>query len=416
MLGFLYIKHLSVMKKSKSSNSYLYLGVIIIIIGLALGLAYFRGRPEVVVTPLTSEEIENQNMEAERINKMIYDTEVQIQRLKNNDLKKTGGRNRRLFEKQLAELQLVIDNYERLLDLRYNGVEINTQEGMFAGLLMAAKTDDVSLIDTKLTDLLKILSTEKNLLFVSAVMAAGPSIPANVTSVNAAPGSGYRRQKVTVGGRSYLVDVVAADLNNTKVIVDTASDGTCGNNCPVLPLATYVSRSGAYAGINGTYFCPDTYPSCVDKKNTFDVLVMNKNKTYFNSDNNVYSTVPAAIFSPGSSRFVSASRDWGRDTGVDAVIANRPLLTLDGNVMFGGGEEVKESARGNRSFLGASGSTAYMGVIRGASVAEAATVLQAMGVRSAINLDSGGSTALWSGGYKAGPGRRIPNAVLFVRR
>lgn len=89
-----------------------------------------------------------------------------------------------------------------------------------------------------------------------------------------------------------MVDIIATDLNSTKVIVDTASDGTCTNDCPVLPLATYVSRNGAFAGVNGTYFFPDTYPDCASKKNTFDVLVMNKNKVYFNSDNNAYSTVP----------------------------------------------------------------------------------------------------------------------------
>ena len=37
-----------------------------------------------------------------------------------------------------------------------------------------------------------------------------------------------------------------------------------------------------------------------------------------------------------------------------------------------------------------------------------------MGVQNALNLDSGGSTALWSGGYKVGPGRNIANAVLLV--
>ena len=47
---------------------------------------------------------------------------------------------------------------------------------------------------------------------------------------------------------------------------------------------------------------------------------------------------------------------------------------------------------------------------------QSAKVLQAMGMDGALNLDQGGSTALWSGGYKAGPGRNIPNAVLLVRR
>jgi exopolysaccharide biosynthesis protein len=243
-----------------------------------------------------------------------------------------------------------------------------------------------------------------------------PPIPANVPDIKEAPSSGYRRQKVTVSDVSFLVDIVSADLNHTKVIVDTASDSTCTNNCPVLPLNTYVNRSGAYAGINGTYFCPDTYPSCVDKKNTFDVLVMNKNKVYFNSDNNVYSSVPVAIFSGNSARFISQSSGWGRNTDVDAVIANRPLLVLDGNLMFSSGGEAKEIIKSSRGFLGSSGNIAYIGIVHNATVVESAKVIQTMGIKNAINLDDGGSAALWSGGYKVGPGRNLPNVVLFVSR
>ena len=60
------------------------------------------------------------------------------------------------------------------------------------------------------------------------------------------------------------------------------------------------------------------------------------------------------------------------------------------------------------------GNIAYIGVVFNATVAEAAHVIHALGIENALNLDSGGSTALWSGGYKVGPGRNIPNAVLFV--
>ncbi len=400
-------------KKNKARNNYLWILLIIFIV--ALGFMLLKKEAVPVVIPLTNEEIEIQNLEDERINKMIYDTDVELQRLKKNDLKLTGGKNHQMFDKLRANLQIATDDYENLLDLRYNGVKVNTEEEKFADLLSAARVGDVEMADEALSDLLALLATQKNVMYVSAVMAAGPSIPASVQAINQAPSSGYRRQKVTADGRSYLVDIQAADLNTTKVIADTASDGTCANNCPILPLRTFVSRSGAYAGINGTYFCPETYPSCAGKKNSFDTLLMNKNKTYFNSDNNVYSSVPAVIFSPGSARFVSASSEWGRDTGVDSVIANRPLLTLNGNVMTGGGE-AKENIRGNRSFVGASGSTAYIGVIRSASIAEAAKVLQAMGVQNALNLDNGGSTAFWSGGFKAGPGRNLPNAILFVKR
>ncbi len=247
-------------------------------------------------------------------------------------------------------------------------------------------------------------------------LAASFVIPANVVQSNTPPGSGYSRQSVSLDIGTYLVSLVAADMGNTRVLVDTASDGTCGNGCPVLSLADYVSRNGAFAGVNGSYFCPAEYPSCSGKTNSFDTLLMNKNKVYFNSDNNVYSTVPAVIFLAGSIRFVSRSLDWGRDTSPDGVLANQPLLVSGGTVVFGGDDDPKKGSRGNRSFVANIGSTAYIGVVHNATVAESARVLQALAMDNALNLDSGGSTALWSGGYKVGPGRNIPNAILFVRK
>jgi hypothetical protein len=94
----------------------------------------------------------------------------------------------------------------------------------------------------------------------------------------------------------------------------------------------------------------------------------------------------------------------------------QPLLVSNGSVVFNGDGEPKRGSKGNRSFVGASGNMAYIGVVFNATVAEAAHVIQALGIQNALNLDNGGSTALWSGGYKAGPGRNIPNAILFVSK
>ncbi len=235
---------------------------------------------------------------------------------------------------------------------------------------------------------------------------------------NNPPGAGFSRQTVSVEGQNYNVAIIAADLNSTKVIVDTASDSDCSNNCPVLSLADYVGRNGAYAGINGSFFCPPEYPGCTGKTNSFDTLLMNKNKHYFNSDNNVYSTVPAAIFSAGSARFVGRSLEWGRDTGVDSVIANYPLLVAGGNINFTEApNEPKFGQRGARGFIATKGNMVYIGDVFNATMGESAKVMKAMGMDNALNLDEGGSTALWFGGsYKAGPGRNIPNAILFVNR
>ena len=184
-----------------------------------------------------------------------------------------------------------------------------------------------------------------------------------------------------------------------------------------MPLGDYVARSGAYAGINGSYFCPPEYPTCVGKTNSFDLLVMNKNKVYFNSSNNVYSTNPAVIFSGNSARFVSQALEWGRDTGADAVLSNYPLLVMGGEVRYSGGGDPKFAPKGPRTFIANKGNMAYMGIVFNASMQDSANVLKALGMDNAMNLDQGGSTALWySGGYKAGPGRNMPNALLFVRK
>ena len=109
--------------------------------------------------------------------------------------------------------------------------------------------------------------------------------------------------------------------------------------------------------------------------------------------------------------------EWGRDTGVDSVIASQPFLVSNGNSVFGGDDEIKRAGKGTRAFIGASGSTVYIGVVYNANVAEVAQVLKTMGVQNALNLDSGGSTAMWvNGRYIAGPGRNTPFGILIVPR
>jgi exopolysaccharide biosynthesis protein len=304
-----------------------------------------------------------------------------------------------------------VKTYEQLLKLKEQTNKTDDYDKRFAHILSSLSDKDYASATAQIAGLQNDISKKQ------AELASAFSIPANVAQINTAPGSGYRRQSVQNEFGTYMVDVIAADLNSTKVVVDTASDSDCHDNCPVMALGDFAARSGAFAAINGPYFCPASYPSCAGKANSFDTLLMNKNKHYFNSDNNVYSTVPAVIFSGGSARYVGQSLEWGRDSSVDAVIANQPLLVSGGNVVFGGDDEAKRSGKGSRSFIGSSGNIVYMGVVYNANVAEVARVLKTMGVQYALNLDSGGSTALWSGGrYVAGPGRSTPFGILFVRK
>lgn len=301
-----------------------------------------------------------------------------------------------------------VDVYEKLLNLKNHSKNTSKFDEAFSDILVMLSNLEYSIAEASISALTKDIANEEE------KIAASFQIPQNIKESNTPPGAGFSSQVVKSDIGDFLVYIVAADLNSTRVIVDSASDSDCKNDCPVLPLADYVSRSGAFAGINGSYFCPADYPSCADKKNSFDTLLMNKNKKYINSDNNVYSTVPAVIFSGNSARFVGQSLEWGRDTGVDAVLAMQPLLVSNGSIVFNGDGEPKRGSKGSRSFVGASGSTVYIGVVFNATVAEAAHAIHTMGIQNALNLDDGGSTALWSGGYKAGPGRNLPNALLFV--
>ena len=335
---------------------------------------------------------------------------AELTRLQNVDQKLRNDE----LEEEITSIQKTyssaVNSYESLLKLREKTTKTQSFDELLTDALVYLSKRNYASASATLADLDKQIKAEEDKLAATAATA----IPANVPVNNAPPGSGYSRQQVATEIGNYMVSLVAADLSSTRVIVDTASEGTCGNDCPVLSLGDYVSRNGAFAGINGSYFCPAEYPSCAGKTNSFDTLLMNKNKVYFNGDNNVYSTVPVVIFGNGWIRFESQSLNWGRDTGVDGVLANQPLLVSGGNVVFGGDGDPKKGLKGGRSFVANKGNTVYIGVVHNATVAEAAIVLKALGMENALNLDSGGSTVLWSGSYKAGPGRNIPNAILFV--
>jgi len=335
---------------------------------------------------------------------------AQLLYLQNQDQKLRNDK----LQQEIVEIEKTYNQavtvYEKLVKLRELTTKTADYDSAFTKALTLLAIRNYASASAQLAELDTKIKKEQ------ANISSTFTIPPNINSSNNPPGSGFSSQKVTTDIGEYLVSMVAGDLASTKVVVDTASDGDCRDNCSVLALSDYVSRNGAFAGINGSYFCPASYPSCVGKTNSFDTLLMNKNKVYFNSDNNIYSVVPAVIFGGSWVRFVGKSQEWGRDTGIDSMIANQPMTVAGSNVVFGGDGDPKKGSKGTRSFVAHRGNTVYIGVVYNVTVAEAAYVHKALGFEDALNLDSGGSTALWFGGYKVGPGRAIPNAILFVRR
>lgn len=402
-----------------------------------LGLSYWQWQ-----------EIQKVQTEQRQQEQLLTETETvlaqvrtELQDLQNSDPHKTNMELQARIEVIEETYQDLLTVYETIDDFEngsYPQNQISEMRKLFANLLdLTSKRDYEGVVEAMTQVTKKIAEYEadqaQKLLAAAQAEAAklaaqqtqtggtttgatGTTTTASAPASNDPPSNGYARQVVSSDAGAFTVSIVAGDLGSTRVIVDTASGSDCFNDCPVLPLAEYVGRNGAYAGINGSYFCPASYPSCAGKTNTFDLLAMNKDKVYFNSDNNVYSNNPGVIFSPGSVRFIGAVSGWGRDTGIDGMLSNYPLLVADGNVVFGGDDDPKKGSKGNRSFVANRGSIVYIGVVHSATVAESARVMRAMGMENALNLDDGGSTALWFGGYKVGPGRALPNVILFTHR
>ena len=384
-----------------------------VVVGTALVLVILAGATYFLHDQVKKSDARERQVESQlaAIKAQLATTSSQYETLKSTD---QVVRNNALEEENANIKKTYVESvktYESLLNLKELTSKTAPLDEKYTKVLTYLSDRNYSSASALLADLKKDIQKERDKV-VSAF-----KVPANVPESNTAPGKGYQRQLVKTDRGNYMVDIIAADLNSTKVIVDTASDGNCSDNCPVMSLGEFASRSGAFAAINGQYFCPSTYPSCAGKGNSFDTLLMNKNKIYFNSDNNVYSTNPAAVFGAGYSRFMGRASDWGRDTGVDAVISNWPLLVSGGNVAVSDAGDAKQSGKGSRAFIGGTGNTVYIGIIHNANVVDMGTVLKTIGVENALNLDSGGSLAMWSGGrYIVGPGRGLPFGILLVNR
>lgn len=395
------------MKKLVKKN-YVRIGVGLVVLGLIFGLIYLG-----IELSREKQNIRLQVEDTNKIKEMLTQTEKALVDLESQDQYKINQELAGEVEEIKENFGKTVDAYENILDLEPKLSNQKVLKEKFASVLYYISEFNLASTSASLAELeTEIKKTEAEL----AKAVEIPKSMANVAESTSPPESGYSRQKVVTDAGSFIVSIISADLSSTKVIVATASASDCKDNCPVKSLSTYVSENGAYAGVNGTYFCPSTYPDCQAKKNSFDLLVMNKDKTYLNSDNNVYSNNPAVIFGDNYVRFVSSVSQWGRDTSVNGVLSNYPLLVNGSQVSFGGDSDPKKGSKGNRSFVANIGNKVFIGVVHNATVAESALVMKAMGMENALNLDNGGSTALWSGGYKVGPGRELPNVILFVRK
>lgn len=210
--------------------------------------------------------------------------------------------------------------------------------------------------------------------------------------------------------------VLTFDLGSITVVTDTAGDDDCSNNCPVKSVAQYVKDNGGRAGMNGTYFCPPDYSWCAGKVNSYDFPVWNnRKKRWMQSSKLFWGGRGMFVFRPGSAQFFPNASSVGAPADITGGIVNYPPLLAGGNVILDEKSlpDNLKITKGTRSGIGIGGGKLFLIVARRANMSDLARIFQSLGATDALNLDGGGSAALYQGGrYKAGPGRQPPNAII----
>ncbi len=240
------------------------------------------------------------------------------------------------------------------------------------------------------------------------------TLPPPATSV----GSGYNYVTVDTEKGKFGVYLIKTSLSSVKVVTAAANGDDCSDNCPTKSLAQHVQDNGGYAGMNSAYFCPPDYASCSGKVNSSDyAFYKSSSGKWLNEDALSWGDTGLATFNGSSAKFYKKSPDYDGD-GVTAGVSNYPSLLKDGNVVVDTGKltSYQKDVKGLRGAIGVGKSNLYLAIISNATVVDAAYVMKSLGAQDALNLDGGGSSAMYiNGSYVVGPGRSLPNAIILKK-
>jgi len=230
--------------------------------------------------------------------------------------------------------------------------------------------------------------------------------------------SGYSYQSVQTERGTFGAHIIKVALKEVKVKTVSASSGSCSDNCETKSLADYVKASGGFAGMNGSYFCPPDYSTCSGKVNSFDFALYDSNEgKWEHKDALSWFKTGLITFNGHEPSFYRKSSDYGGG-GVTAGISNYPSLVKDGEIVVKDDEltSYQKDVKGPRGVIGVGEDNLYLVIVNNATVKDAAYVIRALGAKHALNLDGGGSSAMYvNNKYVVGPGRSLPNAVVLTK-
>jgi len=243
-------------------------------------------------------------------------------------------------------------------------------------------------------------------------LAAAASIDKNLPSTASS-------EKIVTSRGTFDADIVVLQKDRFEMLTDTGNISDCADACITKPLADYVAENGATIGIHGTYFCPPDYPDCVGKTNTFHGPVYNSAaQLMINAGDMAIHQGPMIVAgTDGRLAYFHRTNQFQNAFTVGAALANYPALVENGSVVVESEARLAETnptVKSVRGSIGFDDRFVYLVITHNATVIDLAYVMQALGATNALNLDGGGSAALWyDGSYVVEPGRPLPNAILF---
>jgi hypothetical protein len=269
------------------------------------------------------------------------------------------------------------------------------------------------------------------------------SIPVGYAPPPKAGSSGLTQKSTAVVTKrgTFQIDYVMYDYRagTYKIMTDTGDNKDCARDCTVLPLGTYAKRRGAIAGIHGSYFCPRDYPQCASKIGFYYYPVYNSfTQVMINSKRIKYTAEPMVMIDTAGRPYMITTlqsvyhnfadlNDYmsmfapkvGGSGILQAAISNGPWLVRNSVARrsYSGLDTKQATVKTMRGVLAWQGAQVYLMIVKRATVPDAGAVVASMGMDNAINLDGGGSAALYyKGKYIDGPGRNLPNSILIVKK
>jgi len=252
--------------------------------------------------------------------------------------------------------------------------------------------------------------------------------------------SKYEHKTITTQAGDFTIELVEIDLSNPnlKIVTDTKDNEIIkgAGNYNAQSLAEYVIDSDGFAGINGSYFCSESgcgglnyyfYP--VYNQKIDDMINKSELKYWttgpimaFDENNEFYYFKDSRDFPYNGWRIssdISIGEAFFLTYGVElqAAIGNKPSFIEEGLNFLIDWEvnDKQKNVKSLRNAIGYKDGKIYLVVAHNATVPELANIMQALEVEYALNLDGGYSSALWyNDEYMVGPGRDIPNAIVFA--